>query len=302
MRYIILIIWIGLLPFIKVFGQGCSNAGACSIGSVNGYEDVAGDKSKVRFGMEQSFGLGEKFIFISQSTAAIQYRVFKTTSIELRIPFVFTVGNLGQTAGVGDMLLSVNQKLFSKNKSQFDLLIAGRLKSNNSDFTFDGNPLPMAYQTSLGTNDAIIGLLFSIPAWDFYSAYQHPFGRNKNEYLVTDPALPDNKKYYESAQLKRGDDLYFRIRYQLQLKNENSILLTLLGIYRLQEDEIIKNDLPVLLEGSRGITINTGFTWSRKLKRGQTMDLQLSFPVIDRAYRADGLTRNVVLSLRLSNL
>ena len=302
MRCIILTILIGFFSVSLVSGQGCSDAGACSISSLNFSEDTIPNDSKVRFSMEQSFGLGEKFILISQTTAGIQYRVFKSTLLELRIPFVFTYGNIGQTSGVGDLLLSVNQQLFRKNKDQLNLLIAGRLKTNNADYTFAGEPLPMAYQTSLGTYDVIFGLLYVIPKWDFYAAYQHSFGRNKNGYLVTDTTLPDSKKYFESAQLKRGDDVYLRARRELAFKNRSSLILTLMTIYRLQKDEIIKNDKPVLLEGSQGLTLNLGFTWLRKLSTGQTMDLQLAFPVIDRAYRADGLTRNVVVSIRFSNL
>ena len=302
MRFIVVIALLYLIAVSSSFGQGCSDAGACSISSLNFTEDSVSKNSKVHLSVEQSFGLGEKFIFISQTTAGIQYRVFKTTSIELRVPFVFAIGNLGQTAGVGDLLLSVNQRLFSKNKSQLDLLIAGRLKSNNSDFTFDGKPLPMAYQTSLGTYDVILGLFYAISKWDFYAAYQHSFGSNKNWYLLTDTTLPDSKRYFESAFLKRGDDSYLRVRRDFALKKRNHIILTFLAIYRIQEDEITRNDKPVLLDGSRGLTLNLGFSWSKKLFKGQLMELMLSFPVIDRAYRADGLTRNVVLGIRFSYL
>lgn len=303
MRYVLVLCLFIFSLASTASAQGCSDAGACSISSLNVYDEAPTlNKTKVHFVMEQSFGLGEKFVFISQTTAGLQYLLFKSTLIELRIPFIFTYGNLGQTSGVGDLLLSVNQRLFRKNNRQLHLLVAGRLKSNAADFSYGGSPLPMVYQTSLGTYDAIAGLLYTVSYWDFYTAYQHSFGRNKNDYLVRDTTLPANKKYFESAQLKRGDDVYFRLRRTLLLKNENSITLTLLAIYRIQKDEIIKNDKTVLLDGSQGLTLNLGFTWSKKLKKGQTMDLMLSFPVIDRDYRADGLTRNLVVGLRFSNL
>jgi len=302
LKHFALTYFIGLLAISMAFGQGCSDAGACSISSLNFSGDPISKKSKVYFSIEQSFGLGEKFILISQTTAGIQYRIFKSTLLELRIPFIFTYGNIGQASGVGDLILSLNQRLFTKDKQQLRLFVAGRLKSNNADFSFAGEPLPMAYQTSLGTYDAIFGLLYVIPKWDFYAAYQHSFGRNKNGYLVTDTTLPDSKKYFESAQLKRGDDFYLRVRRELMFKNENALILTVMTIYRLQKDEIIKNDKPVLLDGSQGLTLNLGFTWTKKMKSGQTMDLLLTFPVIERAYRADGLTRNVVIGIRFSNL
>ncbi|MCF6169775.1 MAG: hypothetical protein L3J66_02205 [Bacteroidales bacterium] len=302
LRIFFLLLLFQVLFLSPVPGQGCSDAGACSLNSINSTGDSVARKTRVRLSITQGIGLGEKFTLISQTTAGIQYRLFDGTTLELLSPFIFTYGNLGQTSGVGDFIFSLNQRLFTKNQKHIKLIVAGRLKSNNANFTYGGKPLPMAYQTSLGTNDIITGLLFTIPNWDFYTAYQHPFGRNKNEYLLTDPSLPDNKKYFESAQLKRGDDLYLRVRRELALRDNNVLIFTLLTIFRLQQDGIIKNDEKVLLDGSRETTINLGFSWVRKLSTGQSMELQFAFPVFERAYRADGLTRNAVVAIRFYNL
>ena len=301
-RALFILLLFGAIALSSALGQGCSDAGACSVNSLNFPEDSVSKKTKVRLSITQSFGLGEKFILISQTTVGVQYQMFRNTLLELLSPFLFTYGNLGYTSGVGDLILSLNQQLFSKSRERLKLIVAGRLKTNNANFAFQGQPLPMAYQTSLGTNDIILGLLYIIPNWDFYTAYQHPFGRNKNGYLISDPTLPDSEKYFESAQLKRGDDLYLRIRRELELRNENALIFTLLTIYRLQQDEIIKNDKPVLLDGSQELTINLGISWVKKLASGPSMELQLAFPVIERAYRADGLTRNVVVAIRFYNL
>lgn len=284
------------------FSQGCSDAGACSIESINFNESTSPQKSKLSLNLEQTFGLGEKFVFISQTTAGIQYKAFKSTIVELRVPFIFISGNLGNTSGVGDLILSVNQQILSHEKSRLNLIVASRLRSDYANKDFNNNPLPMAYQTSLGTYDLIVGSLYSIPKWDFYAAWQHSFGRNENEYLVTDNSLPDNKQYYESYHLKRGDDIYLRGRRFFDLKNKNRILVNTLFIYRIQKDEIVKNDENIQLAGSDGLTINLAFTYSKKLKNYRKIDFSLAFPVVDKAYRADGLTRNVVLGLRIINL
>ncbi len=303
MKTFLPIIFVLVFSASTLWGQGCSDAGACSVGSLNYSGDSLTSKSKkVYLSFGQSLGVGEKFILISQSTVGVQYNLFKTTTLELSVPFIFTYGSIGSSAGIGDLLLSVNQELLRRNGHRFNLVLAGRLKTNNADFTYRGNPLPMAYQTSLGTNDAIAGVLYTIPNWDFYAAYQHSFGRNNNGYLVTDTTLPDREKYYESAQLKRGDDLYLRVRRELALKNGSTLVLTVLGIYRLQQDEIIKNDRPVRLDGSSGLTLNLGVTWAKTLRDGRSMELQLAFPIIEKAYRADGLTRNALISIRFYNL
>ncbi len=282
-----------------VAGQGCSDAGACSAGSMDFLQNEQTSPTKLNVSFEQTFGLGEKFVLIGQSTATIRYQLFRNTQLQLRAPFVFTIGNLGSTTGVGDMIFSVTQAIFSGQKQGMSFLLGTRLKSNNSDFEINGNPLPMAYQTSLGTYDILTGIFYYWKKWDFYVAYQHPFNRNNNQYLHPAEETDNNKLYYESAQLKRGDDMYLRLQRTFVVKVKNSIKATLLGIYRMQQDQIIKNDENIYLTGSNGITINLGVTYIQKLKTGKSFEYSLSFPVIDRKYRADGLTRNLVAGVKL---
>jgi len=300
LRILLLLIFVSIINFS--YSQGCSDAGACSIESINFEESPGHLNTNVKMNIEQTFGLGEKFILISQTTAGIQYRASKNTLLELRVPFIFTIGNLGQTSGVGDLILSLNQRLINNKNSKLNLILASRLKTNDADKHIDEQALPMAYQTSLGTYDIILGSLYSIPKWDFYMAYQYSFGRNKNGYLVEDITIPENQQYYESNNLKRGDDIYLRIRRFFDLKNNNRIIANTLFIYRIQKDEIVKNEENIQLNGSNGLTLNLAFTYSKKLKNNRNIDFSLAFPVIDKDYRADGLTRNLVLGIRIVNL
>ncbi len=281
-----------------VAGQGCSDAGACSAGSMDFLQTDQTKTAKIKVSFEQTFGLGEKFVLIGQSTASVRYQLFRNTQLQLRAPFIFAIGNLGSTTGVGDMIFSVTQAIFLGQKQGMSFLLGTRLKSNNSDFEFNGNPLPMAYQTSLGTYDILSGIFYFWKKWDFYVAYQHPFNRNNNQYLHPEEETDNNKLYYESAQLKRGDDFYLRLQRTFVVKAQNSIKATLLGIYRMQQDQIIKNGENIFLAGSKGITLNVGLTYIQNLKTGKSLEYSLSFPIIDRKYRADGLTRNLVLGVR----
>ena len=294
-------ILLSIILFLSMFelnAQGCSDAGGCSVGSMSFLESP--HKTKINVAIEQTFGLGEKFTLIGQTTAIIQYRLFSTTQLELRSPYIFAVGNLGSTAGVGDMIFSVTQNLFATQTQGSSLLMGVRLKSNNANFTYHDAPLPMAYQTSLGSNDFLTGLFYYWQKWDFYIAYQHAFNRNKNQYIHPTNESDEKRLYYESAGLKRGDDLYFRVQHTFSLKhNKNQIKATLLNIYRLQQDQIIKNDENIYLDDSKGLTLNVGVTLLQKLKNNKTLEWSLSFPVIDRKYRADGLTRNLVFSTKI---
>lgn len=281
-------------------GQGCSDAGACSIGSMDDL-DGGHQPPKFKLSYDQNVALGEKFVFISTTSLIAEHRFTKTTSFVARVPFIFTSGNLGNSSGIGDVLVSVIQQIFHGQNSQLGILLGGKLKTNNSDFTFNGEPLPMAYQTSLGTYDIIAGVQYMYKTWDFYLAYQHPFGRNNNQYLNPEGETDESKLYYESAFLKRGDDLALRIQKTFNLKNEQSLQPGILPIYRLQKSEIIRNDQPEILDGSDGLTLNLFLTYSNKVKSNTILNLTVAFPVIDKKYRADGLTRNFVLSIRITN-
>ena len=49
--------------------------------------------------------------------------------------------------------------------------------------------------------------------------YQHAFNANRNGFLYNAwPNLPEDTPYFESAQLKRGDDLILRIHYSFEKK------------------------------------------------------------------------------------
>lgn len=301
-RFLAFIFLLATIVSGSTFAQGCSDAGACSIGSMDDSEVEEIELYRLKISFDQSVAAGEKFTFISQTAVSLDVRLFKNTSLVIRTPFIFTSGNLGNSTGVGDVLISLIQQLYQDNESQFGMLVAGKLRSNNSDFSFYDSPLPMAYQTSLGTYDIIAGLQYLWKAWDFYFAYQHPFGRNDNQYLNNPSETDENKIYFESAQLKRGDDLAFRVQKTFELKNNQNLMPGVMPIYRIQKSEIIKNDQNVILEGSNGLTLNLYLTYMKQLKGNTILYLTGAFPVVDRSYRADGLTRNFVISMKFTQL
>ena len=291
-----------LLGFMgsKSHAQGCSDAGACSIGSLEWDGTVALEPPKLKISLDQNLALGEKFTFISLTAFTVEHRFLDKTSYIIRVPFIFTAGNLGNSSGVGDVMVSIMQQWETKNHTQWALLGGVKLRSNHSGFSFGGSPLPMAYQTSMGTYDVIIGAQYMWKSWDIYMAYQHPFGRNENQYL-NDPVITDpDKIYFESAQLKRGDDLALRGQKLFSLKHEQGLQPGIMAIYRIQKSEIIKADEPVILDGSNGLTLNLFLNYIKTFENQTSIYLTLAFPVIDRDYRADGLTRNVILNFRIS--
>ncbi|MCB0804470.1 MAG: hypothetical protein KDC05_01655 [Bacteroidales bacterium] len=296
----LLFLSISLIFIVKfMHSQGCSDAGACSVGSLE-LKDNSRDKTGLLIGYQQSLGLADKEALVAGTELFLEHRILKNTSLEFRLPYYVTIGNLATTSGVGDLLVSVSQHLLQSETGRLTFITGGRLKTNDADKSKDGEPLPMVYQSSLGTYDIIAGLAWQTKKWSFSVGYQHPFGANENKYLHPDSVeLPDNKQYYESAYLKRGDDLMLRIQRTVTLNEKSTINFGFLPIYRIQKDEIKRNGVYEQLPGSSGITYNVFFNWYKKLGQNKQFVLTTGIPVHAREYRADGLTRTAIVSAGL---
>ncbi len=284
---------------LSAAAQGCSDAGACSAGSLglHGDEQTGTD---LLVGYTQSIGLADKESLVLSSELLVSHQLFPSTNLEVRIPYLVTIGNLATTSGVGDLMLTLSQVLGQWEGSALTLVAGGRLKTNDANKEADGQPLPMVYQSSLGTNDLIAGLAWQSEKWAVSMAYQHPFGNNLNEYLHPgSPDVPENKLYYESAFLKRGDDLMLRVQRTFNLNAVSHLVAGALPVWRLQQDQIRRNGEYEALPGSQGVTFNLYFRWLRSFGENKLFTLTAGFPLHAREYRADGLTRTAIVSAGL---
>ncbi|MBN1340646.1 MAG: hypothetical protein JXA03_15055 [Bacteroidales bacterium] len=276
--------------------QGCSDAGACSVGDLRLSGRLSDDEQPdLSIQYRQSIGLADKYSVVSFTSVRVSHMILQTTRLEAMLPFQATFGNLATTSGVGDLLVSLSQAVFRRDNSRISLVAGGRFRSNDSDKSSGGIPLPMVYQTSLGTNDIIAGLNYILRGWRFGFAYQHPFGANNNGYLLV-PGTPGNKSYFESAYLKRGDDIMLRVEKAEYGKGKNSYSYGLLSFYRLQKDQIKRNDVYEQLNESDGLTLNIFFAWFRNFGRNKTFSLTGGFPALARHNRPDGLTRTLIVN------
>jgi hypothetical protein len=280
-------------------GQGCSDAGACSAGSL-GLNESSQNETRFWMGYNQSVGLADKESLVLSTDLTINHKLFPNTGLEVRVPYLVTIGNLGTTSGLGDLLVSLSQVVVQEEKSVLSIVAGGRIKANESDKEIDGEPLPMVYQSSLGTNDIFTGIAWHSGDWSLSLAYQHPFGSNENEYLRPDSIdIPENKQYFESAFLKRGDDLVLRFQRSFAIQTAGQLVTGILPVYRIQQDEIRRNGNYEKLPGSDGITINLYFNWLRQIDENKQFNISTAFPVYTRKYRADGLTRTAIVSAGL---
>lgn len=277
--------------------QGCNDAGLCTFGEFGTVPTAQERRSSTE--VSYIFGLGEKENLINTVQLDQRFSIFKNKGqVFLRLPFTYVYGKLGHTAGLGDVGIGLELTLYKKEDFRISAMAGAKIPPNNANISQDDRGLPMAYQTSLGTYDLLLGANFDIEKWRIGAGYQKPFGANGNTFLHE--YWEDNEdalKYWESNHLKRGDDFMLRLDRHFTIKEKNSILSGLLAVYRIQKDRIEKDGEELALEGSDGITINASLGYNILLQNSGTLRLLIAAPIITRHVRADGLTRTAVFSM-----
>lgn len=288
----LIVIFLGFIP--NLISQGCSDAGMCTVaGLSSGFDDDT--KSNI-VRLSSIFGLGEQNVFHAELELSAEYSTFKNQSIQVKIPYRTTIGNLGTVSGLGDMVISLNQKLVTFENGWLSAVAGIKIPTNDANKSLNGNPLPMAYQTSLGTYDMIIGLGGYYKKWHFSAGYQHSFGRNENKFLHRDDNPEYFNNYQESYHLKRADDIILRVERQFKLK-KSTLAVGALPIYHLANDEIKEGEE---VPNSSGLTFNLNTKLDIAMKNDWKVNFMLAAPIIDKENRPDGLTRSFVAVVSFS--
>jgi hypothetical protein len=293
-KNIILTLLIVLAAVYHTFGQGCNDAGMCSMGDLDG--KALGNGNEFNTQISYVFGLGEQQSLINTIVFEQRFPVFnKRGQIFVQLPFNYIYGNLGQTYGLGDVSVGLNYTYLSKDDLRASFLIAAKLPPNASNKTIDGKGVPMVYQTSLGTYDLALGASLFYKKWQLGIGYLKPLSNNKNYFDPDEwPDNADAEDYIPMQDLARGDDVMLRANRFFYTK-KNRFNAGLLALYRLQKDRVTQNDERVSLENSDGFTLNINLGYYKVLKNKDAVSLSVSAPLITREVRADGLTRTFVI-------
>jgi hypothetical protein len=280
------------------FSQGCNDAGICTFGDFGAIQTEQ-QQQKLNAEITYIFGLGEQENLINTLQLDQRFSILKDKGqIFLRLPFTYVYGNLGQTAGLGDVSAGIEYLIFQKGQSSISAVAGGKIPTYDANKSLEGKGLPMAYQTSLGTYDLLFGAGINLQEWRIGLAYQHPFGSNRNTFQHEDwPDDDDALEYFESNQLKRGDDMMLRLDRSFPAGKKNKLDAGLLVVYRLQKDQISMNNETISLDQSDGITLNASLGYTIAFQDQSVVRFLIAAPVITRKYRADGLTRTVVFSV-----
>lgn len=282
---------------MHVKGQGCSDAGFCTIGNLGQQPTTAGSKQKISVFLPVGIGDNNVTVF----TPAIQYdnRLNNKWAIQAKLSGNYASGELGSVAGAGDLFVS-STYIFGKKKKNWNFSgsLGAKLPLNNSNLKKGTRSLPMQYQSSLGTFDLIAGLSAGNKNWQFAAGWQQPLtGANENNFLPvfwTDKAA---EKYAPSRKFNRKADLLLRGFYKHRFKNKLDLHGGLLAIYHVANDEytdVLKNNM--VISGSKGLTLNASISGWYPLSKKISLGLTVAAPLVVRDIRPDGLTRSFLVS------
>lgn len=301
-RRVIVFVPAVFMLIIESNAQGCSDAGFCTIHSIknntSGALSKKEDHNEILFGF--GFGKGEQSI--SYYTPYLEYtRNFSDrTSITGKLIYSLIQGELANTNGLSDLLLSVNHAFDTKGKWQKSFVVGFKIPFNKADLIANEIHLPMPYQTSLGTYDLVLGLNIVRGSFGISAAWQQPLSTtNENKFLPGDyPNEPATLEYWPSNIFGRKGDALLRLSYNFNVKEKFSIRPSLLGIYHLANDtylDINKTRRPIY--NSAGLTLNGNVFVEYRMKNRNTLELILGAPFIVRDQRPDGLTRSFVAAV-----
>lgn len=297
---LVFLLWGMTLAIPNVIAQGCSDAGVCTIDVFK--PSVKAGPATYRNTLEGGLSVGAADYGINAFGGSLGYShdFSDVWSIDSKFTFLSQSGNDISVMGPGDLFVNLNYDL----SETFTVSAGTKIPFTQADKEYDGLPLPMDYQSSLGTLDVLAGIRFNPQHWQWALAAQVPVKQNNNQFF---PGLYPPGSGLDSIQttnaFKRKSDVLLHVSRTFDLNEKLTFTPGLMPIYHLGEDEYTDIDgVRKKITGSDGLTLNA--TLYADIKTGDHGKLQFSlgFPVIVRDARPDGLTRSFVFATGYSYL
>ena len=291
----LLVLFFGILLTFESFGQGCSDAGICTLasfkpGSLNNIDTL---QANIKVGV--SMGSADHDISVFGTYIEYERNVSNKLDFNAKLTTLAQSGNNISVWGLSDVYLTGKYR-FYKN---LHVILGAKIPLTDGNRNKDNRPLPMDYQSSLGTVDAIAGLGFSLSNLQLMLGYQQPLIQNDNNF-VSESYTEDNilSTFPTTNKFKRSSDALFRVSYAVPILSSLVITPSFLSVYHLSDDTYQASpgkQNPII--DSQGLTVNGNLYLDYHFLRRHSVQLSAGAPLVVRKVRPDGLTRGLVLSL-----
>jgi len=253
----------------------CSDAGVCAIGKIP-------SSLQYQVGVGYQFGRSGQADDLTFHTVQLEatIQVFEKSNLFISLPWSNQSGPLGSTSGIGDLTILWNETVWQGKEFYLSIEVGGKIATADAD----ADKLPQAYQSGLGTNDALFGVSLSLESWNMATGYQLSRGRSNNSI----------------TRLRRGDDIFFRVGYS-EFYDEIQLSGELLAIKRLGQSSVLDGAGIMFTDiaGSDQFQLNALGRFVVPLDDSRSVRVIGAVPFIQRKVNVDGLTRSVSLSLTL---
>ena len=287
---------------VQTYSQGCSDAGFCSLGALKNVPNSSMHKQSIDLGA--GVGLGEQNTFSLNPYLQYNLDLNKHFTILGKVTATYASGFLGNSINIGDFygVATYAPKPGSVNSIRFLAGFKIPFTSSNSK-NASGKPLPLDYQSSIGTYDVIGGVNYVIhQKLELDAGVQVPvIQHNKNTFFPDE--YNDNRalKFAPTNNFRRKSDVLIRVGYYFPLSKSLSAKPSLLAIYHLGEDTYENRfGKSTSIAGTNGLTLNAGIILTWQFKNSDRFEIVLATPLIVRDVRADGLTRKFVANIQYS--
>jgi hypothetical protein len=277
------------------WSQGCSDAGFCTMPSIKpeAVKAGSGQRNQIKTGL--SFGQGDQSVAVAGLSIEYGRKLGTGVRMDAKLTTLQQRGNGITATGLSDLFLSSSFEL----AGPFTFTVGAKLPLSNGNRRQNGLPLPMDYQSSLGTFDLITGLSAAFGQLQLAAAWQQPLSQNSNSFSPDlYPAGSPLRKFVSTRAFKRSGDVLLRAAYTVKVSKPFSITPGLLPIFHLANDRYTDNSgTAQIISGSQGLTLNSNLFLDYRLSETRSLQLNFGIPIVVRDVRPDGLTRSFAANL-----
>lgn len=277
------------------FGQGCSDAGFCTMNSFKPSSDDSLKAINNQFKIGVFYGSADNSISVYGNYFEYNRLLNEKIGLDLKLTTLAQNGNNISVFGLSDLFLNVNYKAIEKLK----ITLGAKIPLSDASKSLSNMPLPMDYQASLGTFDLIFGISSEIKEIQLVVAIQQPLTQNNNQFFAG--IYPENsllRKFQSTNKFKRSGDVLLRVSYPISLNQKFKLTPSILPIYHLANDKYTDEfNVEQEIIGSQGLTLNGNIYLDYEIKRKNIIQINMGMPFIVRDSRPDGLTRSFIANL-----
>ena len=277
------------------YGQGCSDAGFCTIDS---FKPNSTDSAKVLNNQLKAgafYGKADNAISVYGAYLEYNRQLSKKFGLDLKLTTLAQEGNGISVFGLSDIFVNANYKAGKSVK----LTLGAKIPLSNANRTHDNLPLPMDYQASLGTVDLIFGVGYEIWKIQLVAAIQQPVTQNGNQFIAGNYPVDSKLRNFQSTnKFERSGDVLLRVSYPIKIKSKLKLTPSILPIFHLSNDKYTDElNVKQEIKGSQGLTLNGNLYIDYEINSKHAIQLNAGMPFLFREARPDGLTRHFIANI-----